>query len=115
LRKVGRVAGGVYVHLTIEQGLGEVGDLLGAGAAVAASAGQVALVAAANVHQLQSNGGEGSLLARLAATGGVLLDDSLELLLEVAHNILPDLHVLDGGLKTGVIKRGRGTSISTRF
>jgi len=39
LRKVGRVAGGVDVHLAVEQGLGQVGNLLGAGAAVAASAG----------------------------------------------------------------------------
>jgi len=95
LRKVGGVAGGVDVHLTVEQCRGQVLDLLGAGPAVAAAAGQVALVAATNVDQLQSDGGEGSLLARLTAAGGVLLDDSLELLsAEFLPPWFPDLFKL---------------------
>ena len=93
LREVGGVARGVHAQLAVEQRLGEVLELHGAGVVVGAAAGHVGLVAAANVHQLEGDRGEGSLLAGLALSCAVLLRHPLVLFLEVSNNILPQLHV----------------------
>merc|ERR1712062_628148 len=61
----------------------------------------VGLVAAADVDQPVADGSKETFLAGLVATSLVLLDHPLPLLLEVAHYVLPELHVEDGGLEAG--------------
>ena len=83
----------VHLNLAVEESLGEVLQLICPLVAVLTSARHVGLVAAADVHQTVGDGSEEALLTGLVASGLVLLDHPLPLLLEVAHHVLPDLHV----------------------
>ena len=104
LGDVGRVAGLVHVLLAVEERLGEVLQLGSSLVTVLAATGHVGLVAASNVHQTVGDGSEEALLTGLVASGLVLLDHPLPLLLEVAHDVLPDLHEVDGLLEAVVIQ-----------
>ena len=111
LGDVGRVAGLVHRDLAVEEGLGEVLQLQGPRVAVLPAAGHVGLVASSNVHQPVGGRGEQALLARLVASGLVLLDHPLPLLLEVAHDVLPDLHEVHGLAEAEVGQAGLGSSL----
>ena len=106
LGEVGRVAGLVDVDLAVEQSLGQVGQLLGSGAGVGSSTRQVALVTTSNINQLEGDGGEHSLLARLASSGIILLGHPAVGLVIVSNDVSPDPHVGQRLLIAGVIKRG---------
>merc|ERR550532_2791823 len=104
LGDVGRVAGGVHGDLAGEESIGEVLELSCPLVTVLAATGHVGLVTSTDVHKAMGGRCEESLLAVLVASGLVLLHHPLPLLLEVAHDVLPDLHVVHGLLKAFVVQ-----------